>query len=132
LVGPARAAKRTFALGGGKGKINPMPTAAACCREEIDRAGFAILSGVFEGDEVAALVHEVTAALQRSAGREDAVLGPSGGVYAARNLLTLWPPVAAVWRRPPLTDVLAAVLGPHHGLVRVLFFDKPKGTGYHA
>jgi ectoine hydroxylase-related dioxygenase (phytanoyl-CoA dioxygenase family) len=47
------------------------------------------------------------------------------GLYAARNVLSLWPDAATVWRKPAIVDALAAVLGPHFGLVRVLFFDKP-------
>jgi ectoine hydroxylase-related dioxygenase (phytanoyl-CoA dioxygenase family) len=36
----------------------------------------------------------------------------------------LWPAAAAVWRQPPLPDVLRAILGPAFGMVRVLYFDK--------
>jgi ectoine hydroxylase-related dioxygenase (phytanoyl-CoA dioxygenase family) len=39
--------------------------------------------------------------------------------------LQLWPGVADVWRRAPLPDLLADVLGLNFGLVRVLYFDKP-------
>jgi hypothetical protein len=102
-----------------------MPTAAIAWLEEIHRDGFAVLPGVFAAEEVTAILRDLTPALQLAAGRAAAVLGPAGGVYGARNLLTLWPSVAGVWRRPPLPDVLAAVLGPDYGLVRTLFFDKP-------
>jgi ectoine hydroxylase-related dioxygenase (phytanoyl-CoA dioxygenase family) len=39
--------------------------------------------------------------------------------------LTLWPGAAAAWRQPPLPEILTALLGAGHGLVRALFFDKP-------
>lgn len=46
-------------------------------------------------------------------------------MYAARNVLSIWPMAVTVWRRPPLLETLAALLGPHAGLVRGLYFDKP-------
>jgi ectoine hydroxylase-related dioxygenase (phytanoyl-CoA dioxygenase family) len=107
-----------------------MPTAAASWLDAISRDGFAILKNVFSADQVAAIVQDLALALQQSAGREAAVLGPAGGVYGARNLLTLWPPAATVWRQPPLPEALAAVLGPDYGLVRALFFDKPPAQSW--
>jgi hypothetical protein len=53
------------------------------------------------------------------------VLEQGGRIYAARNILQLWPTVAEVWRRPPLPEIMGEILGPQFGLVRVLFFDKP-------
>src|SRR5947208_2732429 len=49
----------------------------------------------------------------------------AGAVYAARNVLAFFPEVADCWRRPPLPELLAAVLGSAFGLVRALWFDKP-------
>jgi hypothetical protein len=94
------------------------------CRECVDRDGFVVLSGVFTADEVAALTADLTQAL---AGPCEAALvrSPEGCVYAARNVLDLWPAATSLWRRSLLTDLLRAVLGPHCGLVRGLFFDKP-------
>jgi len=40
-------------------------------------------------------------------------------------VLAIWPRAASVWREPELSNALTAVLGPGHGIVRALFFDKP-------
>ena len=59
-------------------------------------------------------------------GDGDSILrSETGSVFGARNLLRDWPPARDVWRCAPLSDVLAEVLGPAFGLVRVLYFDKP-------
>ncbi len=92
--------------------------------EQVEQEGFAVLPGVFGADEVDAILRGLTPALETPSDPE-ATMRSAAGVYGARNLLTLWPPAADVWRRPPLPDVLAAVLGPGYGLVRVLFIDKP-------
>jgi hypothetical protein len=92
---------------------------------QVERDGFILLPDVFSGRQVDAILHELGAALTRASRAESAILGHGGGVYAARNVLTLWPAAAAVWCQPPLPRALAAVLGPGFGLVRVLFFDKP-------
>ncbi len=60
-------------------------------------------------------------------GADTAILASEGAVYAARNILQLWPEVAIIWRRPPLLELLTRVLGSEFGLVRVLYFDKPPG-----
>src|SRR5262249_47433670 len=65
-------------------------------------------------------------------GTEDdpAIRGDDGAVYAARNVLGLWPEVARVWKKPSLAQALQAALGPELGLVRVLYFDKPPGQSW--
>jgi hypothetical protein len=90
--------------------------------EQVERDGFALLQEVFSAAEVEAMRAGLGTALE---GGGAGVLGESGGVYAARNVLSLWPTAAEVWRRPALLQALAGVLGPRFGLVRVLFFDKP-------
>jgi ectoine hydroxylase-related dioxygenase (phytanoyl-CoA dioxygenase family) len=92
---------------------------------EMDRLGFALLSGVFPVVTMDALVEQLTAALNAAAGEGSAMYGANGTVYAARNVLALWPPAASVWRQAPLPAVLATLLGTEYGLVRALFFDKP-------
>jgi hypothetical protein len=48
----------------------------------------------------------------------------AGTVYAARNVLALWPEAALLATKPPLPAVLGAILGQRYGLVRGLYFDK--------
>jgi hypothetical protein len=101
-----------------------MRTLSDPCAAKIDRLGFAALERVFPPAKMKAVVEGLTAAL---AAAEDGttMYGTGGAVYAARNVLTLWPAAARVWRQRPLPAVLADLLGDEYGLVRVLFFDKP-------
>src|SRR5712671_3845081 len=89
---------------------------------DVNTDGFTFVPALFRPEEVDGIVGEITQAL--SIGRLG-VLDQYGCVYAARNILQLWPKVADVWRRAPLPEILRQILGPHFGLVRVLFFDKP-------
>lgn len=92
--------------------------------KELSRDGFVLIANVFEK----AQVREILGALEQAFERQkmnQAIRSDSGHIYAARNILDLWPQVTAVWRRPPLPDFLEAILGPNFGLVRVLYFDKP-------
>jgi hypothetical protein len=93
--------------------------------EQVERDGFALLRGAFSVPEAEALGRDLAEAL-RAEGR-DGVRSQGGTVYAARNVLALWPEAATVWRRPPLWEALAEILGRGFGLVRALFFDKPPG-----
>jgi hypothetical protein len=92
-------------------------------REQVSRDGFTILRGVFAAPQVEQMCLDLDAALGRDRDGHGAMRGEAG-VYAARNLLRLWPALADLWRQPPLPDALGAVLGPQFGLVRALFFDK--------
>jgi hypothetical protein len=97
--------------------------------DSIEADGFALVPGAFAPAEVAEMSVGLAAAL------ESAVDGPmsggrSSGVVAARNVLTIYPAVATLWRRPPLAEVLTTVLGERLGLVRVLFFDKPPNRSW--
>jgi hypothetical protein len=92
---------------------------------QMDQDGFAIVPGVFSARDVKAVLDELTAALGRGDGEPASIRSREGGVYAARNVLTLWPAVALAWQRAPLPEILTSVLGAGYGLVRVLFFDKP-------
>lgn len=100
-------------------------TATPNRQAELDRDGFTILPGVLAPDECAAAAEGLEAALRYHSDDPAAIRHPDGGVYAARNVLDLWPAADRLWRRPALTEPLAAVLGPRYGLVRALFFDKP-------
>jgi hypothetical protein len=93
--------------------------------ERVGRDGFTVLPEVFSPQEAEGIAAELSAALGGAEEGAVAIRGEAGGLYAARNVLELWPAAADVWRRPPLEGALCALLGPAFGLVRVLFFDKP-------
>ena len=86
--------------------------------------GFTIVPGVFPRTDADALARELEEALAEPSAAT-AIRSRSDTVYAARNVLELFPKAAYVWRRPPLPELLERVLGPQYGLVRGLYFDKP-------
>jgi len=90
----------------------------------IAERGFAVLEHLYSSDEVATILADLVPTLEADTSQAT-MRSESGTVYGARNLLALWPPTATIWRRPPLLDVLTAVLGSCFGLVRALYFDKP-------
>jgi hypothetical protein len=90
----------------------------------MDRDGFIVLPGVFALAHVQAILAGLDQAFKKHAD-QTAIRSDGGSIYAARNILSLWPESAAVWRQPPLPDLLGLLLGPRFGLVRGLFFDKP-------
>jgi Phytanoyl-CoA dioxygenase (PhyH) len=94
---------------------------------DIDERGFAVLAGVFTPPEVDDVLRGLTAALDAPQGVDSALRSGEGAVYGARNVLALWPAVVKLATRLPLVEALTTVLGPHHGLVRGLYFDKPPG-----
>jgi hypothetical protein len=91
---------------------------------QLEEDGFLLLPAVFPAARVETILAELTATLE-DPGALAALRAQGGSIYAARNVLTLWPPAADVWRQPPLPEALALVLGARYGLVRALFFDKP-------
>jgi hypothetical protein len=95
-----------------------------CWHETLAADGFALL-GLFDAAAVAGMTAELERILNGVGGQEASIRGQEGTIYAARNLLRLWPGLAAVWRQPGLVACLERVLGPRFGLVRVLYFDKP-------
>jgi hypothetical protein len=108
---------------------SPMTASLPPILDRIDADGFAVLSGVFSRCRAADILHHLQAAL--GSDQAGAALRAQGGtVYAARNVLDLWPPVRSVWKQPPLPELLAAILGHAAGLVRVLYFDKPPGQSW--
>ncbi len=86
--------------------------------------GFVVVPAVLDASEAARLAADLSCALY-GADEGLAMRSRAGTVVAARNVLDAFPAVATVWRRWPLVELLAAVLGSDVGLVRVLFFDKP-------
>jgi hypothetical protein len=99
-------------------------------REPLDRDGFTILRRVYALDQVQWVLQELAGALEQTADAESRISSDDGTVYAARNVLDLWPAATEVWRAAPLPGVLAGALGPHFGLVRGLFFDKPPARSW--
>lgn len=95
------------------------------CRAELESKGYTILSGLFTDEIIGAILRSLEEIFTRRAGAEASIRGDEGTIYAARNILELWPDAADVWRAEPLPQYLAAVLGLRFGLVRILFFDKP-------
>src|SRR5450755_1144757 len=89
--------------------------------------GFFTLRAVFAPGEAAEIAANLDSAIAASRPEDPAILTSEGIVYAARNVLALWPPAARVWLRPALLEPLRAILGPRLGVVRALFFDKPPG-----
>lgn len=87
--------------------------------------GFDILAAAYSHEQCDRILGELTQALHSAGEEQQAVRSDAGSIYAARNVLHLWPAVAEVWRVPALVEALARTLGPEFGLVRVLFFDKP-------
>jgi hypothetical protein len=93
----------------------------------LDRDGYALAPGLYTADECAALLASLDAALRAA---DPAIRGGDGAIYAARNLLTLWPPAGTFWQVPAVCSFLREHLGGGCGLVRVLYFDKPPGNSW--
>lgn len=93
--------------------------------QEVTQCGYDILPAIYGRDEIAELTAGLTAAIACADSDGDAIRSRTGVVYAARNVLQLYPAAADVWRVPALIDLLSSLLGPQFGLVRALFFDKP-------
>ena len=105
-------------------KEAPVETNFASWLERMNQDGFLVAPGVFspfQVDEILTCLHH---AFQLQP-EKTAIRSDAGSVYAARNILALWPAAATAWRRAPLPGFLQALLGPQFGLVRTLFFDKP-------
>jgi len=90
--------------------------------EQVSEQGFALLSGIFEPSEVELLRQQSTVVFE---GSSTAIRQRSGSVYAARNVLSLWPETRSLGQHPRLQPILELLLGTQAGLVRGLFFDKP-------
>lgn len=106
--------------------------AALCDRRcaELEQTGFALVRGVFAAAKCSAIAGELAAALAACRDESAALRRAGGAAYGARNLLALYPRARTLWKRPPLVELLSALLGPRYGLVRGLYFDKPPGAGW--
>lgn len=98
------------------------------CRQ-VEEAGFAVAPAVFSGQQIGAILADLQAVLAADA-TGSALRTAEGAIYGARNVLQLWPASLDVWKEPPIPVLLKEMLGPEHGLVRVLYFDKPPGQSW--
>src|SRR5262245_10965494 len=98
--------------------------------DALQRDGYVMQKGVFGPDQVRAMLAGIEGALAAAAGNDPAIRGAEGTVYAARNILRLWPDLTRTWRQPALFAALRAALGESFGLVRALYFDKPPGNSW--
>jgi hypothetical protein len=86
--------------------------------------GFTLIPGVFTPAQIDSICSGLKEAFRTQA-EAVAIRSDAGSIYAARNVLSLWPAAASAWQQPPLPELLTGLLGPRYGLVRGLFFDKP-------
>jgi ectoine hydroxylase-related dioxygenase (phytanoyl-CoA dioxygenase family) len=93
-------------------------------KTHLEQCGYAVLPAVFAAKQLDAILQDLSRAFAEDE-TASTLRAMDGSVYGARNLLQLWPPVIDTWKQSPLPELLAAVLGPQFGLVRVLYFDKP-------
>jgi len=93
--------------------------------ESLQRDGYSIIPSVFTPNQVDAITKDLGQALAMPGEEASAIRNPEGITFAARNVMSLWPPARAIWRQEPLLEIFSTILGPKFGLVRVLFFDKP-------
>lgn len=94
--------------------------------EFVTHRGYVTLPAVFSTVDVTAIASELTVRLPT----DDAAVRSGDAVYAARDLLRLYPAVIDWWRKPVLMEFVCAVLGEDAGLVRGLLFDKPPGQSW--
>ncbi len=94
-------------------------------QESLNRDGYVLLRQIYSADEIAAILTAWTQAVATAPDRSGALRSQAGVVYAARNLLEIFPAVKEIWRQSALVSVLSETLGAGFGLVRALYFDKP-------
>ena len=92
--------------------------------EQFRHEGCVLLPGLLSTAQVEVAREQVAAALTVE---DEAIRQSDRQVYAARNLLDLYPAAQDSWRVSPLPELLTAILGEELGLVRGLYFDKPPG-----
>ncbi len=93
--------------------------------EDLDRHGYTLLREVYNGSEIDELREGLLQALAAAVDEAGSIRTSAGYIYAARNVLAIYPPAICVWQRSPLVEILRKTLGAEFGLVRGLYFDKP-------
>ena len=99
-------------------------------RAAIDRDGFAVLRHVFDRCEIDRSLDDLECVLRMQKDEEGSIRSSRELVYAARNLISVWPRSLELARAPALCQTVCELLGPGCGLVRALFFDKPPGRSW--
>jgi hypothetical protein len=92
---------------------------------DLNRDGFAIVSGVVDRNRIPALRAHLEAATDQTA-----VRARKSTTYAVRNLLSLVPEVRELSRSPAMLALVEPVLGPGARAVRGLLFDKTPGANW--
>jgi ectoine hydroxylase-related dioxygenase (phytanoyl-CoA dioxygenase family) len=87
--------------------------------QQIDQRGFAIVPGIIEPTEIAALLDTVG-----SFQRHQAIREKSGSTYAVRRLCELVPQVAQLAASSAIRSLITPILGNSARVVRSLLFDK--------
>ncbi|MGY8770832.1 MAG: phytanoyl-CoA dioxygenase family protein [Pirellulales bacterium] len=98
--------------------------------QQIVQNGFSVLSEVYSSAEMKHLRTEIEAALCQANLEAGPIRSHQGRVFAARNVLNIYPNVAEAWKRKTLVELLINQLGVSCGLVRMLYFDKPSGQSW--
>jgi hypothetical protein len=98
--------------------------------DPIDRDGFAILLGVFHPNQIHGTIAELETALAGQDETAGSIRSSRELIYAARNLLRVWPAALELAWTPAIRRAVTEILGPRAGLVRGLFFDKPPGRSW--
>jgi hypothetical protein len=96
----------------------------------ITHDGFAVIPRVIPTPRVREIGEDLGSALAGQSDEEGSIRSSRDRVYAARNLLRVWPRVIELAREPAVRDVVVEMLGSGCGLVRALYFDKPPGRSW--
>ena len=81
-------------------------------RKHIDEHGFSVVPAVFSAAAVETMRTELEQSLQAPAATST-IQSEAGTIYAARNILTMWPDAATVWQQPPQEVAIDAL---HHAV----------------
>jgi hypothetical protein len=95
----------------------------AASLHHLAQQGYVTLPAIFSPCEMKSVAERLCAALEER--NKPSILRSRGRTYGSRNLLETFPEIVALVRQPVLRTFITAILGPHAGMVRSLFFDKP-------